>query len=82
MELRVNLREANQHLSRYVRAVEGGDTVVITRRGQPVARLVPEPSVLELSPEQQRARTRTRQRMARGYPLGGQRINREAVHER
>ena len=82
MELRVNLREANQHLSRYVRAVESGDVVVITRRGQPIARLVQEPSSRQLSPAQSDARQRTRERTASGYPLGGDRIDRDALHER
>ncbi len=82
MELRVNLREANQHLSRYVRAVEAGDVVVITRRGQPIARLVPEPLSRELTQEQRDARQRTRERTAAGYPLGGEKVDREELHER
>lgn len=36
--------EAKTHLSELLAAVEQGETVVITRRGRPVARLVPEPS--------------------------------------
>ena len=82
MELRVTLREANQHLSRYIRAVESGDVVVITRRGRPVARIIPELVQRELTPEQVEARERTRRRMAAGYPLGGRPIDRDALHER
>lgn len=82
MELRVTLREANQHLSRYVNAVEAGDVVVITRRGQPIARLVPETSARQLSPEQKAARQRTRERTTAGYALGGERPDRDALHER
>ncbi|MBI5439630.1 MAG: type II toxin-antitoxin system prevent-host-death family antitoxin [Deltaproteobacteria bacterium] len=82
MELRINLREANQHLSRYVDAVARGDVVVITRRGKPIARLVPEPAVRELTEEQREARARARERMAKGYSLGGERIPREELHER
>ena len=33
--------EAKTHLSRLLDAVEAGETVVITRRGRPVARLTP-----------------------------------------
>ena len=40
MEQHINLREANQHLSRYIEAVQQGHEIIITRRGQPVARLV------------------------------------------
>jgi len=82
MELRVNLREANQHLSRYVKAVESGDVVVITRRGHAVARLVSESSVKALTEEQREAQVRTRERTSRGYPLGGDRVDREALYER
>jgi prevent-host-death family protein len=82
MELRVNLREANQHLSRYVKAVEGGDVVVITRRGKPVARLIPEPAVRELTPDQVQARKRTRKRLKKGYLLGIDRFDRESIYER
>ena len=37
----VNVREAKTHLSRLLAQVEAGEDVVIARRGQPVARLVP-----------------------------------------
>ncbi len=82
MEIRVSLREANQHFSRYVRSVEQGNVVVITRRGRPVARLVAESQAKPLTPEQQEARARTRARMRRGYSLGGDRIDRGELHER
>ncbi len=82
MEIRVSLREANQHFSRYVRAVEQGHVVVITRRGRPVARLVAEPQARSLTPEQTEARLRTKARMRKGYPLGGVRTDRTELHER
>ena len=34
MEQRISLREANQHLSRYIEAVQKGQEIVITRRGE------------------------------------------------
>lgn len=37
----VTAYEAKTHLPRLIRAVERGETVVITRHGRPVARLVP-----------------------------------------
>lgn len=37
----ISLREANQHLAHYIAIVEKGDEVIITRRGEPVARLLP-----------------------------------------
>ena len=42
MAKEVALRDANQRFAKYVRAVEAGESFVITRRGKPVARLVPE----------------------------------------
>lgn len=36
----INLAEAKAHLSELVDRVEAGDTIDITRRGKPVARLI------------------------------------------
>jgi len=82
MEQQISLREANQHLSRYVKAVEKGETILITHRGTPVARLVPVEKERTLSTEQQAAFKRTVARMNRGYSLGGERPSREKLHER
>jgi prevent-host-death family protein len=38
---RVGMHEAKTHLSELVKRVEGGEDVIIERRGKPVARLVP-----------------------------------------
>ena len=82
MEQRISLREANQHLSRYVESVERGDEVIITRRGVPVARLVPFSRSHGLSAPQAEARQRTRERLQRGYHLGGEQPRRDDLHER
>jgi prevent-host-death family protein len=37
----IALREANQQFAKYAGAVEGGESFVLTRRGTPVAQLVP-----------------------------------------
>lgn len=80
---RISLREANQYLSRYVKDVEeAGAEVVITRRGRPVARLVPFVEERELSPQRLEALERTRQRMDRGFDLGGSMPSREELHGR
>ena len=39
----VSIAEAKNRLSKLIRAVEGGEGVVITRHGRPVARLAPPP---------------------------------------
>jgi prevent-host-death family protein len=38
---RIGVRELRQHASRYLHRVEQGETVEVTQRGRPVARLVP-----------------------------------------
>ncbi len=81
MPQRISLREANQHLSRYVAAVERGDEVVITRRGRPVARLAPGAKEERLSAKQRAAFERTLARMRTGYPLGGGRVAREDLYD-
>jgi len=40
----VSIAEAKNNLTKLVRAVEGGESVVITRNGKPVAQLAPLPA--------------------------------------
>lgn len=82
MQDRISLRQANQHFSRYVAAVEQGDEFVITRRGRPVAKLTPVDQDRVLTGEQRSALARTVERMRRGYPLGGGGFRREDLYER
>lgn len=42
---RVNIHEAKTHLSRYVKRVAKGETIVVCLRNVPVAELVPLPKV-------------------------------------
>jgi len=52
----VSLRDANQNFAKYIREVEGGEEIVVTKRGEAVARIVPvrgKPRVL--TPEQEAA---------------------------
>jgi prevent-host-death family protein len=43
----VNLADAKAHLSEWVARAEAGETVIITRRGKPAARLAPAERTLE-----------------------------------
>ena len=43
----VGIRELKTQLSRYIRQVKAGSTVVITERGKPVGRITPLPPSLE-----------------------------------
>ncbi len=76
----ITLREANQSFARCVREVEAGEELIITRNGRPVARLVPEKRVL--TPEQEAAWQRTKQRMEQGWDIGAGPLDRDALHER
>ncbi len=82
MQHQISLREANQHLSRYIKTVEKGEELVITRRGKPVAKLVPVTAERRLSREQQAALDRSRKRMRLGVDLGGKMPPRDQLHER
>ncbi len=82
MAHQASLREINQQLARYIKSVEQGDEVIITRRGKPIARLVPIAAERRLSPEQSAALARSLERMRRGYCLGGQMPARDELHER
>lgn len=84
MQQQISLREINQHLSQYIHAVEEeGAEYVITRRGKPVARIVPFDDKAEqrvLTPKQEAALERIKQRLEKGYFLGIGKIDREALY--
>jgi prevent-host-death family protein len=80
MEQRVSLREVNQHLTRYMKAVEAGERIVITRRGKPIALLSPLPAQeRSLTAEQEAALERT---LNRSFHLGGKAPARDELHGR
>jgi prevent-host-death family protein len=83
MSKTISLREANQAFSRCVREVEAGEEYVITRKGQPVAKLVPVRRGRVLTPEQEAARARARAIMEEGWDLGLEYpLDRDSLHER
>ena len=51
MSKTVTLRDANQNFAKYVREVQAGEEIVITRRGEPVAKLLPVSRKRVLTPE-------------------------------
>jgi prevent-host-death family protein len=81
MEQRVTLREINQNLTRYVKAAEEGERIVITRRGKPIALLSPLPQQEErsLTSAQEAALKRL---LSQSHHLGGQAPSRDDLHER
>ena len=79
MKQQITLREANQHLSRYIEAAIHGDEVVITKRGKPVAKLMPITTERAVTPERQAA-WKALQSSASGLNIG--KFEREACYER
>ena len=77
----VSAREANQSFSKLLGEAAGGKEVVITKRGKPVARLVPVEN-RGSDEERQRAIERMVKRMRRGIDLGGRPFTRDEMHER
>jgi prevent-host-death family protein len=76
----ITAREANHSFSRVLRDAENGDTIVITRRGTPVAVIAPyqQPSAAE----RERAIEHIVKLMRDGLSLGGRRFTRDEMHER
>ncbi|MHB1201943.1 MAG: type II toxin-antitoxin system Phd/YefM family antitoxin [Acidithiobacillus sp.] len=78
----VSLREANQHLSKYIEMASQGSEIIVTKRGHPMARIAPIEAGGQMSDAQKSALERTRARMREGYSLGGEGFDREAAHAR
>jgi prevent-host-death family protein len=47
----ISVREANQNFSQVIAAAEGGETIVVTKNGRPVARISPQPEDRAGDPE-------------------------------
>lgn len=78
----VSLMTANQEFSKLVREVERGEGFLITRRGRPVAKLVPHSAGKDADPEWAAAHQRMMARLKEGASLGGLRIERAALYDR
>ena len=78
----VSLMTANQQFSRLIREVEGGEDIVITRRGLPVARLVPHREDKAADPRWAAAHERMMQQLEEGASLGGLRVRRDELYDR
>ena len=76
----VSAREANQAFSRYLAEAEAGEEIVITRRGKPVARLVPDKP--EITPEKRQAIERALELLRHPLKLPMWRVTRDEMHER
>ncbi len=78
----VSLMTANQEFSKLIKEVERGEGFLITRRGRPVARLMPHTADKSADPEWVSAYRRMTARLREGASLGGLRVGREELHDR
>jgi len=82
----VGAREANRSFSKILKEAENGKTVIITRNGKPVARLVPVPvpAPVESMSEDERkaAKARLMALLDKGLHLGGRGFTRDEMNER
>jgi prevent-host-death family protein len=77
----VTAREANQRFAKLLSEVEaGGRGYVVTKRGRPVARIVPvETEPRRLTPEQEAALARL---LSTGWNLGIEKFDRDELYDR
>lgn len=78
----VSLKTANQEFSRLVKEVERGEGFLITRRGRPVARLVPHTADKAADAVWTSAYQRMMARLDEGASLGGLKVKREDIYDR
>ena len=76
----ITAREANHSFSRVLRDAENGNSVVVTRRGRPVA--VIGPYRAPGAADREEAIEHIVNLMRQGLPLGGRRFTRDEMHER
>lgn len=78
---RVSLREANQKFSSCIAEVEAGDSLVLVRRGKPIARIVPYKRE-ERDLEHEAAVKDLAAFLKKGIDLGGVRVDRDELYDR
>lgn len=78
----VSLTTANQEFSRLIKEVGHGKGFLITRRGQPVAKLIPHTVDRSDDPDWAADYRQMMNRLEQGASLGGLRIKREELYER
>jgi prevent-host-death family protein len=74
----ISAREANQHFSDILSRAAEGEEIVITRRGEPVAQLIPYSG----SPKESPGWDRLMATLEDGVPLGGDAFTRDDLYDR
>ena len=78
----VSLMTVSQEFSKLIREVERGEELVITRRGVPIARLLPHQGDRTVDPAWTAAYQRMMSRLEEGASLGGLRVRRDELFDR
>ena len=78
----VSLKTADQQFAKLIKEVERGESFMITRRGHPVARLVPHTADKTADPDWTAAYRRMMERLDEGASLGGLKVKREDIYDR
>lgn len=78
----ISLTTANQEFSRLIKEVGHGKGFLITRRGQPIAKLVPHTVDKLGDPDWAADYRQMMDRLEEGASLGGLRIKREELYDR
>jgi prevent-host-death family protein len=78
----VSLMTANQEFSKLIKEVERGEGFLITRRGQPIAKLVPHAGARIADPEFRAAYEHMMALMDKGAKLGGLTVDRDTLYDR
>jgi prevent-host-death family protein len=79
---RVSLREANQNFSSCVAEVEAGESLILLRRGKPVARIIPFDEEEPRDHKHEAAVKKLAALLKEGQNLGGIKVNREELYDR
>lgn len=77
----ISLTTAKHELSKLIEEVESGESFLITRRGRPIAKLVPHAADRASDPAWAASCRRMTARLEEGASLGGLRVEREALYE-
>lgn len=78
----VTLTKANQEFSKIIQAVEQGEEFVITRRGRPIAKLIPHVADKTADKIWIAAYTRMMSRLEEGASLEGLKVIRDELYDR
>ena len=79
----ISLRDANQSFAKCVREVEGGEEFIITRNGEPVARLSSVRGKRVLTPEQRKAWESFKAKAEKGWSMNiTYPLDKDEIHER